>query len=596
MVTRLRKGLAIAASAALLAGTFSVLLSAMPMNTLAVHSQCSDGKDNDHDTKSDYPQDDDCESLDDDYEGLSTSGLFVSITDDKNEVQPGGNMVYVITLKQQRDDQRIVNIVMHVPHQVNVMSASDGGNTTVIGQVRWTNVSVYKNVTKVIQVNANLSPYADVGQYIVARVQSEGAEGTDTTLVKEYQNLPQDSSIFKISLSDGAEYVVPGDTLRYTINVKNISDTARRAELRVDIPGVAEYVASGQGAVHDHRNIMWKDLTLDAGEQKQLTFSLRVTERTQDRLLVVTKAYIGAAMAVDRTVARIGLPYNAISASITDNHASAEVDELLTYRVHVTNNSDTVGTNVSVNASLPLYGEFVSATEGGRWDGSNVRWLILQIAPKSSRDLSYTVRVRNDALQGASLLASVTADGYTARDTTVVSRRSTADGVTSRRSSNVLFSKIADRSEATPGSRIRYTLRVRNTLDRPINDAIITDRFDGTYLKFDSASDSTDMISSSAGETRWRVPFLAPGQSWEVSYTLVVARTVPHGIDLSNMASISGTDISNLSLSEKVTTVRTGVFKEFPETGAGMDAILAGILPLMALASTGMHRRKILGF
>ena len=51
-------------------------------------SQCSDGIDNDGNGKFDYPEDAGCLSLDDNYEGITQEGVFVSITDGKKEVHP----------------------------------------------------------------------------------------------------------------------------------------------------------------------------------------------------------------------------------------------------------------------------------------------------------------------------------------------------------------------------------------------------------------------------------------------------------------------------------------------------------------------------
>ncbi len=560
--------------------------------TFASHSQCSDAKDNDDDGKTDYPQDDDCSSIDDDFEGIGLNGNFITVTDGKESVQPGGNMVYVITLKQQRQDARIVNIDLHLPTQGNIVSASDGGDVRN-GYVRWTNVSVYKNVTRTITVHANVRPDAPVGHYMIARAIVEGQEATDTTLIENYVAVPSD--YYNVSITDGQDFITPGKNLTYTVRVKNTSAAAKTTDIRASMPFLSEYLSISDGGVRDNYNVTWRSVTLHAGEERVFTFTVQVDRNAVDRYSIRARAYAGTISALDETIVRIGLPYDAITTTITDNRHTVAIGQLVTYNVKVTNSSDTVGTHVYVNGSLPQYGEFVSATDGGMTDGVNVRWHIIQIAPRDTRTLSYTVRVRSDAPLESLLGASAVADGMNgviARDSTKVVASSNEVAVASQ---DVVFRKTADRSEAVPGGAIRYTLFVRNTLDHVISDAIIVDRFESQYLTFGSAENMQFLTKRSAGHLEWKVPVLNPGETWQTSYILGVSADAPAGIELDNVATLRGSDVSSISLTERVRTSSSGVLGDFPSTGAGMDAILAFIVGIPALAATGMQRKLALG-
>lgn len=572
---------------ALLSSSFAGIFSLKILTTHAVYSQCSDGVDNDHDGKTDYPQDDDCESLDDDYEGLSLSGNFVTITDGHETVQPGGAVVYVITLKQQRQDARVVNVTLLLPSQSNIVSASDGGSVNK-DTVRWTNVSVYKNVTRTITVNANVSPDAVTGQYLVARATVEGEQATDTTLIENY--VPPQGDRYTVSLTDNRDFVLPGNNLTYNVRVRNTSSQTQTTDVRLALPYEVNFVSATDGGVRDSFNVTWKNITLAPNEVREFSTIATVDSRTRDRQLIRAKAYVGTVVATDQTVVRIGLPYNAISASITDNHSSARTGDLLTYTVTVRNDSDVVGTNVSIDASLPQYAEFVSATEGGYWDGSNIRWLIMQVAPHGTRTLKYTIRVRSDAPLGAMLTASVSADGNTSRDTTDVGQTSADPSA-----NGVLFTKTADRAEAVPGSSIRYTLFIRNTLDHAIADAMIVDRYDSRYLSLTRFEQGQQLVGNTKGEMRWQVPVLQPGESWETTYVLAVSKNAPTGLELDNVATLRGSDLGNISLTEKVRTTRAGVLTGMPSTGAETDVMLGLALTLMAGVTAFMQRKMTLG-
>ncbi len=566
---------------ALLGSAFTVLFSLQTPDTFAVRSQCSDGLDNDNNGKTDYPQDPQCDNIDDDYEGISSNGNFITITDDKDTVSPGGNLVYRITLRQQRETSRNVNVLVNVPHQASIISASDGGSIGT-DTVRWTNVSVYKNDTRVLTINVNIKSDAVPGQYMVVRALVDGTEATDTTLVENY--VPPQGERFRISVTDNKEYILPGENDTYTVKVKNIADVTQTTDVNLALPIEAYYVSASDGGVRNSYNVVWKNVVLAPNEEKSFNATFQVDPVTKDKRILRAKAYAGTVNAFDQTVVRIGLPYNSITSSITDNRSSASVGQILTYTVKVANKSGTLGTDVSVDAALPMYGEFVSADEGGSWDGSNVRWLILQIAPNDTRTLTYKVRVRSDAPDGAELLGSVSADGVTAKDFTTV-----VDG--SSVSSNVLFRKTADRQEAVPGGSIRYTLFVRNTLDHAITDAVILDRFDAQYLSLESSENPRDLASQSGNQMTWSVPVLQPGESWQTSYVLSVAKNAPNAMELNNVATIRGTDLRGLSLTETVTANTSGVLRDFPSTGVGMDAIIGMMLAAGALATTAAHRK-----
>lgn len=560
--------------------------------TLASHSQCSDGQDNDNDGRVDYPQDDDCSNLDDDFEGLGLSGNFITVTDGKESVSPGGNMVYVITLKQQRQDARVVNVDFHLPHQGNIVSASDSGDVRE-SHVRWTNISVYKNVTRTITVNANVKPEATVGQYMVARALVSGEEATDTTLIENYV-APQNDT-FKVSITDGREFITPGQNLTYTVRVKNTSSTTKTSDVRASMPYMSDFLTISEGGIRDSYNVTWKNVTLEPGVEKVFSYTAQVDRDAVDRFAIRARAYVGTISALDETVVRFGLPYNAITTSISDNRNTAEIGQLLTYVIKATNTSDVVGTQVAISANMPQFGEFVSATEGGISDGNNVRWLIAQIAPKDTRTFSYTVRVRSDAPLDAILTAGTVADGmngYISRDVTKVVAESNELGIAKN---DVVFRKTADRSEAVPGGAIRYTLFIRNTLDSVISDAVIVDRYETQYLSFVSAENTQYLRTRSEGHMEWQVPVLKPGESWQTTYVLSVSENAPTGLELDNVATLRGADVSGISLTERVRTNKSGVMGDFPETGAGMDTILALLMGLPALAATGIQRKIAFG-
>ena len=89
----------------------------------------------------------------------------------------------------------------------------------------------------------------------------------------------------------------------------------------------------------------------------------------------------------------------------------------------------------------------------------------------------------------------------------------------------------------------------------------------------------------------WQVPVLAPGESWSTSYFLSVDCKVPLGLDLANVATISGTGLESLSLTELVRTSNADVIQGMPKTGAEMDVVLGLFTTLMAAGAAFAHRK-----
>lgn len=153
----------------------------------------------------------------------------------------------------------------------------------------------------------------------------------------------------------------------------------------------------------------------------------------------------------------------------------------------------------------------------------------------------------------------------------------------------VLFNKTADTAEAVHGGNVQYTLSVQNILLKPLENAIITDRFDGSILTVDDAGGGT-VISD--GVLQWNIPTLQPGQEWQQSYVLKVTGALPQGTVLNNVATISGPGLDDITLQRKVVAVRTDIVNHLPSTGAANDLLF--LLASMPLAGVFAGAQKML--
>lgn len=574
-------------------------------------TQCSDGVDNDNNGKTDFPDDPNCSSADDNSEfAFGQGGVDVSLTDNREKVAPGRSLTYSVSLRLSPtypNNSKIVNVDLFIPNDVTLRSASTSGFQTA-GRIHWDSVTVSRGDTVVLTANADVSAQAAEGRVLLSHVVVEDKDITDATTVSRSAIEPGNQ--FRGELTDDKQYAMPGETLNYTLTVRNVSTLTSATEVRVIRSPQTTLIAASGDPETDRDTIDWGTVVLAPNEQRVFTFRLQTEQRLPENYTIRARALIGAMELSDNTVMRKGLAGHALSAYLTDGRDTVERDETLTYTVHIANTSDAPATHVFVSASLPTYGTFQSADQGGVWDGTNMRWTNLQIASHAVRDVHFTVRVRPDAVFGSLMETSVSVDGGMARDYTEVVRLNSEGPSHPRhtgRTTDPLIVKTADRNEVFAGGLVHYSITVNNVMDHAMRNTVVDDTFDARYFSLQSYDPRATVSMAGNGHMRWTVPTLEPGKSWTVTYTLSLSADAPAGLRTSSIARLVGDDVvqwsnasddtaSTESANTRLYAVQeTGVFNGMPTTGAGDDlislsAVLLGLLPLGAAT---IHRRKL---
>jgi uncharacterized repeat protein (TIGR01451 family) len=524
---------------------------------IADFPQCSDGVDNDNDGRVDYPVDNDCVSIDDDNESIDT-GVFVTVSDNRDQVNPGDAVVYNITLKQERDNVKLIDVALHLPAQSSIVYVSDAG-TIVNGSAFWPKVAVFKGYTRTISVHVVTSPYVQDGQLLVARVTADAVQATDTTRAVRSNNIPYVQNQLIVSITDNRQNALPTDTLDYVISVRNPESRGTVVDVRAGIPIALSVLDATPSAEGFNRDLIWRAVPFAPNEEKIFSFRARVDSRVYNHYPIQVVARAGNVVAYDRTIVGSvdGGPYSLFS-SITDGEQTARRGDLLTYVIHIDNISGRLDTNASVDASLPIHSEFVYADEGGRWDGKNVRWLNLQVAPGGSRDLRFTVRVRSDAPDGFDLRATSYVQGYTATDVTLVDDNRPATGsstystypgprgtgkypfwppVHNAAGSPLSVTKTVDKTEASAGDIVTYVITVQNNTGTDLQNVLVTDNFNASQVTIRSRGTGT----IDGDRIVWTIATLKDGENRTFTYTGKLSSNLQAGTLVVNTArAVSG--------------------------------------------------------
>lgn len=549
--------------------------------------ECADGVDNDNDGYTDYPQDRKCASLQDTSEGRN-AGLFVSVTDGKKEVHPGGSLTYIISLTTERPEAIMTDVYFQMPHQTNLIGVSDSGSRSN-ELIVWKDVSVFPSKTRTLTVTVEVDPHAKEGLILAAEVASEGQKVSDVTrVVADDDRVIASRPALKVSVTDGKKYAQPGEVLEYLVSVRNPTNEPRTYDLRLQIPTETsvEYVSGDYS--NNRQAITWNDQTVGPQGAREYKAVMRISSDVEDFVMVRTRASVNQVSATDTTTVHTGVLPDSIIVTTNDGLDEVVPGALVTYDIALENLTNQLATEVDVNNALPSYLEFVDASEGGYWNGKNVRWQGLTVAPSGSRTLRVTGRVRSDAPRGERLRNTVTVNGYQSVDYTTVGSQVRGAGLATAQ--NVLVRKVADRGEVRPGETVTYTVSVQNTTSQTITNMQVEDRMDSPYIRVLY----TEGGSANGNSIRWTVPSLAAGQTWNVSYTAQVDNRAPHGVTIPNIVTVSGNGMDTVSLEERIFTSQIGVISNLPPTGAAFDALFLGLTGLAGAAQTLAQKRKLL--
>ena len=203
---------------------------------------------------------------------------------------------------------------------------------------------------------------------------------------------------------DGKNVAV-GDTLTYSVSVKNVDDFAKTISFSDAIPTYTEYVSSSatQGGVLEDGAVKWKNISFDANETKTFTFKVNVLSSATGRT-VTNKVTIGETSSniVANPVPAI-LPdtftKSVMSASGLDIVGKdVSVGDTLTYVVTIKNNSLETR-NYKITDTLPSNTEYVvnSVDSGGTYYNGVVTWNSITVESGKTRSVAFKVRVQPTA-------------------------------------------------------------------------------------------------------------------------------------------------------------------------------------------------------
>ena len=394
-----------------------------------------------------------------------------------------------------------------------------------------------------------------------------------TVTFKNQQQIEDDDEDFTISKTDNETEVKPGERLTYEITVRNVGNVdAVDVKIEDDLPNNVDYVSSSDGGSHSGGRVRWT-IDLDAGESKTLTVRVDVDDNADDGDRILNEACVENFDCDDDTTTVIvddddddsddDDDYGEVTISVNDDPDPVDVchDDDLEYEIRLTNSSN-ANREVDVIAILDSDTEYRSSSDGGdERSGDRVEWDDIRVNRNSSKTLRLRVRVDSDVNDGDTLRLRAAVSGGD-EDTEITRTRNRCDdddddGTPTPRT-DLTIDKTADRTEALPGSVASYTITIRNTGNRDISNAILTDDYPESYIVITDSGGGTD----AGGALQWNLGTLRANSTTVVRYRVQLKQGLPRGTRIHNVATVRGDGLTRTD--DHIIVVPTP-----PQTGLG---------------------------
>jgi uncharacterized repeat protein (TIGR01451 family) len=172
------------------------------------------------------------------------------------------------------------------------------------------------------------------------------------------------SAALVVSKSDAGKPVGPGSTVDYTLTVKNIGNVAATNTVVTDsLPANTTFVSADQGGTLTSGTLSWSNLTVPAGGQVSLHFTVRiaaslpssVTSIVNDGITVHSRGGVGTTGSPHTTAIA---PQHAVSIAPAAQSGGARVGSSAAYHLTVTNDgyaADTFGLSAAGTWAAAAY-------------------------------------------------------------------------------------------------------------------------------------------------------------------------------------------------------------------------------------------------
>ncbi len=443
-------------------------------------------------------------------------------------------LTYTITVTNSGDTAAFgVTIVDTLPNATTLVDGSitNGGvynelTQEITWQIAQLNVGSIFELTFAAAIDSGTPSGTQIQN--IAYLVSPDTSTTDTTITTV---IPK--AKLSIDKSVDPTQAIAGDTLSYTVTVRNTGDTAAFGILIVDTLPNATTLVEGSitnGGVYDApaRLISWSIPTLGVGDSLQLLFDATVDSLTPVGTLISNVAYLVTpdTSHTDTVITEI-VPDTSKHAILSIDKAvdptQATEGDTLNYTVTIRNTGDTAAFGLLIIDTLPNATTLIdgSITNGGVYDAPTrlISWNIPTLGAGDSLQLLFAATV--DSLTPVGTLIANVAYLLTP-DTSHTDTVITEIVPDTSKHAILAIDKSVDPTQASTGDTLSYTISVSNTGDTAAFGVVVVDTVPQSTQLITESITAGGIFNPLSQEISWTIPVVGIGATAPLSFDVIV--------------------------------------------------------------------------
>ena len=273
---------------------------------------------------------------------------------------------------------------------------------------------------------------------------------TPSVEVEKFANIVGEKSNTIDADKDGKKIVKPGDTFTYIIKLTNYGNIKGTTTLTDEVPAGLKVLETSLDASVDEENpnkLTWKNISLKAGEIKKIKIDVEVLASVEGT--IENTATVGENKTNTDTTDTLN--YDIVKEVISkdaDEDGKYNTDEVIEYKVTVTNKGSIVATQINVTD------ENADKVEGEKVATRTID----SLAPGESKSVTFTHKVTEDDIKAGSVVNVATVD-RTDSNTVVTETEEINKTIEVKKETT---SKPANEEFYVEGETIKYKVTVTN--------------------------------------------------------------------------------------------------------------------------------------